>query len=119
MRNSKFNSPETRAKAQEARLAHGQSYEKFIDGIHCRNKSYFKGVPRPYQKLFMEIYLGKITNKTLAVKAKCLDCCCFDRKEIAECPAQTCPLWQFRYWKSGDITDSTPDDEDSDDTPTP
>lgn len=35
-----------------------------------------------------------------AIKAKCLDCCCGQREEVRECPAKTCPLWQFRLGKN-------------------
>lgn len=31
-----------------------------------------------------------------AIKAKCLDCTNFDRKEIAECQIDACPLWTMR-----------------------
>ena len=35
-----------------------------------------------------------------AIKAKSLDCCCGQREEVRECPAKTCPLWQFRLGKN-------------------
>lgn len=34
----------------------------------------------------------KIGYPTL-VKAKCMDCCCYDRTEVKLCPARGCPLW--------------------------
>ena len=40
-----------------------------------------------------------------AIRAKCLDCCCFQSKEVKLCPATDCPLWPYRLghrpdWKS-------------------
>lgn len=34
-----------------------------------------------------------------AIRAKCLDCCCFSAKEVALCPALDCPLHLFRMGK--------------------
>ena len=31
-----------------------------------------------------------------AIKAKCLDCCSFDRSEITHCTVVTCPLHPWR-----------------------
>ena len=31
-----------------------------------------------------------------AIRKKCLDCCCNDRKEVKLCPCLDCPLWNFR-----------------------
>lgn len=31
-----------------------------------------------------------------AIRAKCIDCCCGDMKEIRECTIEKCPLWPYR-----------------------
>jgi hypothetical protein len=31
-----------------------------------------------------------------AVRARCLDCCGYQEKEVALCPARDCPAWPFR-----------------------
>jgi hypothetical protein len=31
-----------------------------------------------------------------AIRAKCLDCCGFQEKEVAQCVAVDCPSWPFR-----------------------
>jgi hypothetical protein len=31
------------------------------------------------------------------VRGKCLDCCCYQPREIAKCTAYTCVLWPFRF----------------------
>lgn len=35
-----------------------------------------------------------------AIRAKCLDCVCFQPKEVTKCPAEDCPLWIYRMGKS-------------------
>ncbi len=35
-------------------------------------------------------------SRASAVKAKCLDCCCFITSEITNCTVETCPLWAYR-----------------------
>lgn len=44
--------------------------------------------------LFSKAYQGR--SKAAALKAKCLDCSCFQRKEVTLCTVQTCPLWHYR-----------------------
>ena len=41
-----------------------------------------------------------ITSPIKAIRAKCLDCCCGQRDEVKLCPANDCPLWQFRMGKN-------------------
>lgn len=31
-----------------------------------------------------------------AIKEKCLDCCCWNKKEVKLCTATTCPLYDYR-----------------------
>ena len=31
-----------------------------------------------------------------AIRAKCLDCCCFDLTEVRECELTECSLWPYR-----------------------
>lgn len=34
-----------------------------------------------------------------AIRAKCIDCCCGDRKEVRECTITQCPLYPYRMGK--------------------
>jgi hypothetical protein len=34
-----------------------------------------------------------------AIRAKCIDCCCGEKKEIRYCPIERCPLWPYRMGK--------------------
>ena len=31
-----------------------------------------------------------------SIRAKCVDCCCGDLKEVRQCPITECPLWPYR-----------------------
>lgn len=35
-----------------------------------------------------------------AIKLKCIDCCCGDKKEITNCTIKECSLWNFRPYRS-------------------
>lgn len=34
-----------------------------------------------------------------AIRAKCLDCCCGQTKEVRLCPVKKCPLYLYRFGK--------------------
>lgn len=37
-----------------------------------------------------------VASPRQAIKAKCLECCGFDRKTVAGCTGYSCPLWAYR-----------------------
>ena len=42
-------------------------------------------------------FLGHQTQPILdVIRAKCLDCSCYQRAEVAKCTAYGCPLWPYR-----------------------
>ena len=38
-----------------------------------------------------------------AIRAKCLDCCCGQYKEVELCPCKDCPLYPYRFGKNPNI----------------
>lgn len=34
-----------------------------------------------------------------AIRAKCIDCSCGEKKEVRLCPIEWCPLWPYRMGK--------------------
>lgn len=48
-----------------------------------------------------------------AIRAKCLDCCCGQAKEVRECTVKKCSLYPYRMGKRPDkeITRSEGEDE--------
>lgn len=57
-------------------------------------------VPDSCKALFNRVFNGG-KSRADAVKAKCLECSCFDRGEITECAIKTCPLFSFRPYQKG------------------
>lgn len=41
-----------------------------------------------------------IRTQMKAIRAKCLDCTCGESKEVDLCPAEDCPLWDYRFGKT-------------------
>ncbi len=41
-----------------------------------------------------------ITNPLKAIRAKCIDCCGFQTKEVRLCTAVNCPIHPFRFGKN-------------------
>lgn len=35
-------------------------------------------------------------TRSKAIRAKCLDCCYDDKKQVRLCEIKTCPLWMYR-----------------------
>lgn len=44
-----------------------------------------------------------------AMRAKCLDCCCGEVKEVRNCPVTDCPIWPYRMGKRPSIDDLVDD----------
>ena len=42
----------------------------------------------------------EIRNPVKAIRAKCLDCCCGQTKEVTLCVSSACPLYPFRFGKN-------------------
>ena len=57
-----------------------------------------KSVPASQKPLFIGVFTGD-RGRTDAIRAKCLDCCHFDRKEVKECRVTACPLWRHRPYQ--------------------
>lgn len=56
------------------------------------SKNNYREIPEPDE--------DTITSPIKAIRAKCLDCCCWQRSEVTLCPAKDCPLWAFRFGKN-------------------
>ena len=53
---------------------------------------YLKTIPETMQATFKKAFSGK--GLRAAIKAKCLDCSCFSRNEVAQCTVVNCPLFE-------------------------
>lgn len=48
-----------------------------------------------------------------AIRAKCLDCCCGQAKEVRLCPLKKCPLFPYRFGKRPTVSSDTREAADS------
>ena len=53
------------------------------------------------QKLTLSRALAGTASPRQAIRAKCLDCCAFDRNEVRHCPAVLCALHRYRPYQIG------------------
>jgi hypothetical protein len=57
-------------------------------------KERLHGIPALMRATFARAYTKG--SKPAVIKAKCLDCCGYQRKEVGLCPAEACPVWPWR-----------------------
>lgn len=71
---------------------------KTSDPTHDKGiKAFAHQMPKNYRLNYLRAMSG--TSRAAAVKAKCLDCCCWQRKEVQLCTASTCPLHPYRPYQ--------------------
>lgn len=51
--------------------------------------------------------IGKRLTRGQAIRAKCLDCCCGQLKEIRLCPCVDCPLYGYRLGYEEQVCDES------------
>ncbi len=54
-----------------------------------------------YEKYYLEVLKSLNRNKRISllrvIRARCLECCCFQVKEVEHCPVEACTLRPFRF----------------------
>ena len=55
------------------------------------------GIPRKYQGIYDRAMSGK--SRKAAIRAFCLECCGWERNEVALCTDPGCPLFPYRPYK--------------------
>ena len=55
-------------------------------------------MPSSYRPLYLKAVLGKASPRN-AIKAQCLECIGWERREVAACTAEACPLWAYRPYQ--------------------
>lgn len=48
------------------------------------------------EEKFKNSELAKVLTPIKAIRAKCLDCCCGQKKEVKLCPSTNCPIYPYR-----------------------
>lgn len=80
----------------------------WLESADTNLKSQFSNVPDLYRGLAFSSLTGK-ASRTQAIKAKCLECCCWQREEVRVCSIKTCPLNPIRPFQKSEV-----DSEDGD-----
>ena len=52
-----------------------------------------------YAGIFKRVYSCDRPRKRDALRAKCLDCCCYSETEAALCTTETCGLWALNPYR--------------------
>jgi hypothetical protein len=65
-----------------------------------RQAAYLRRVPVKSRGIVGKAF-GQSCSPRQAIKAKCLDCSCFDREEVRDCRVSVCPLWPWRPYQAG------------------
>jgi hypothetical protein len=60
-----------------------------------RDEYLHDSVPQQYRGHYRKAYEAKSPMK--AIRAKCLDCMCWQPAEVGRCPIIHCPLWEYRF----------------------
>ena len=74
--------------------------EKNIDLTNKRAEKiakYKQNIPEIYHAIYEKAVGGK--SNAAIVKARCLDCCAWQRTEVSLCPAVECPAWAKRPYQ--------------------
>jgi len=64
--------------------------DKNNDAIHRR----MADMPKAYRKVYQRAMTGR--SRKAAMRAMCLECCGWQRVEVANCSAPNCPLYPYR-----------------------
>jgi hypothetical protein len=60
-------------------------------------------------KVFQRAFSGN--SKSAALKAKCIQCCCYQKAEVSKCTVKGCALWQYRPYQRGEDEEDAGDDQ--------
>jgi hypothetical protein len=91
---------ESREKAKEARRAKPTRREKmanFGETFAVQRREF----PRMALSIISQAEKGSLPA---AIKLMCLDCCCWERKEIRDCVIVGCPLYPHRPYQPSPAT---------------
>ena len=55
-------------------------------------------IPDHFKHLFKKVWEGT-TSRKARIKAKCVDCSCYQRVEVRKCTVKLCPLWPIRPYQ--------------------
>jgi len=92
---TKFGNRESIEKAKQEKK---EEIAKYIKTGTVKAK-YLGLVSSSFQNLIYKVYTGKASRPD-CIKAKCLDCSCFNKEEIKLCTSELCPLFAIRPYQN-------------------
>jgi hypothetical protein len=72
--------------------------KQLLELLSPEQSEHIESLPPAYKKVFLEVFVGAKSFPKL-LKAKCLDCTCYQREEITLCQVRLCPLWKYRPYQ--------------------
>ena len=69
-----------------------------LSGLTPEQQRTLKNVPESLKPVFLRAYRG---SKAAGIKAFCLSCLGYVKKDITGCTARGCPLWTHRPYQKG------------------
>ncbi len=75
------------------------------DSVRSSVAKQVQGIPEKYQGIYRQAMTGRRALK--GIRAKCLDCMCYQEAEIRNCSIDHCPLWPYRMGRMTSLTDAT------------
>ena len=66
--------------------------------MDAKQQKRYNDIPELYKANYKKAI--EQNSKAAALKAKCMDCCCWQRKEVTLCVATDCPLHKYRPYQA-------------------
>ena len=60
-------------------------------------REYINSLPLSYRNVVEKAFKG--ISPAAGIKAKCLDCCCWQRADAADCGVPDCPLYLYNPYR--------------------
>ena len=96
---------------QQKRLDAKKEIETFASGLTESDREAFDSVPPACKRTWMLVYQQKLPRGSAIVRAKCLDCCCWQREEVTKCNSKMCALWPYRPYQKDEAETNEDEDE--------
>lgn len=87
--------------------------EEFSKNLPDADLQTFKSIPEKFKNMWMLVYQQKLPIYKPILKAKCLDCCCWQAEEITNCNSKMCPIWPYRPYQNLKSEDKETEEEDN------
>jgi hypothetical protein len=96
--------PEARAKWQTSKTPaeRGAEHSRLLERVPAAQRAGVEkraaAVPEHHRKLYLRTVAG-VASRPEVLKARCLDCCAWQKREVILCTARGCPSWVSRPWR--------------------